>query len=123
MTKTPGPITVSPGDEGGPLASGVAQAGEIVQGDLDVWTITAVAGQRISVRRHQTSETDDFRPWIRVYAPNGSVLASTAGLDTATVNNVTAPVTGTYLILVASFDSGLDGLGTYSVVATVTTPP
>ena len=51
------------------------------------------------------------------------MLTNTSGLDTASDSNVTAPVTGTYLILVASFDSGFIGLGTYSTVATVTTPP
>jgi hypothetical protein len=110
---------VSPGDQGGALTSGVSQAGEIVQGDVDVWTINAIAGQSITVVATQTSETDDFRPWVRVYAPNGSVLASTSGLTAATAAIASAPVSGTYLILVASFDSGFDGTGTYSVVATV----
>jgi hypothetical protein len=119
LAKTPGPVSVSPGDQGGALTSGVSQAGEIVQGDVDVWTINAIAGQSITVVATQTSETDDFRPWVRVYAPNGSVLASTSGLTAATAAIASAPVSGTYLILVASFDSGFDGTGTYSVVATV----
>ena len=115
MTKTPGPITVSAGDEGGALVTGVAHAGTIVQGDMDVWTLNAVAGQAITLHLAETSETDDFRPWIRVWGPNGSVLASISGLTVADVNAVVAPVTGTYLILVGSFDSGFDGTGTYTL--------
>jgi hypothetical protein len=113
MTKTPGPITVSPGDQGGPL--GTVGTGEIVQGDLDVWTLTVAAGTPINLVITQTSETDDFRPWIRLWAPNGAVLGSASGLDTAAINVLSAPVTGTYLVLVGSFDSGFDGTGTYSL--------
>ncbi len=89
-------------------------------GDLDVWTIDAVAGQHISMQVTQTSETSDFRPWLRVYAPNGAVLANTAGVDVATLTNAVAPVTGTYIVLVATFDSGFDGAGTYTLRVTVT---
>ena len=107
------------GDQGGALTNGVAHAGEIVQGDLDVWTINAVAGQHISVQITETSETDDFRPWIRLWAPNGASLGSQAGPTSAQITSATAPVTGTYLVLVGSFDSGFDGTGTYSLTATV----
>jgi len=120
MAKTPGPISVSAGDEGGPLTNGAAHTGEIVQGDLDVWTISAAVGQKISVQINETSETDDFRPWIRLWAPNGTILGSASGLTAAQILSVTAPATGTYLVLVGSFDSGFDGTGTYSLTANVT---
>jgi hypothetical protein len=123
MTKTPGPISVSSGDEGGALTNGVAHNGSIVQGDLDVWTINATAGQRIKVQINEVTETDDFRPWIRIWAPNGATLGSTSGLTAAQLggtSGIIVPVTGTYLILVASFDSGFDGVGTYQVTANVT---
>jgi hypothetical protein len=101
------------GDEGGPL--GTVGTGEIVQGDLDVWTLTVIAGQPINLLITQISETDDFRPWIRLWAPNGASLGSASGLDVAAINVLSAPVTGTYLVLVGSFDSGFDGTGTYSL--------
>ncbi len=75
MTHTPGPMTVSPGDQGGPLTNGAIHTGEIVQGDLDVWTFTANAGDRIGVHIGQITDNDDFRPWIRLWAPNGAILA------------------------------------------------
>ncbi len=48
--------------------------GEILQGDLDVWTFTATAGERIAVHIGEITDTDDFRPWIRLWAPNGATL-------------------------------------------------
>jgi hypothetical protein len=117
MTHTPGPISTSPGDQGGAISNGVTQSGEIVQGDLDVWSFTASAGTHIVVQINQTSETDDFRPWIRLWGPNGAVFGNTWGTDTATLD-VTVNVSGTYLILVASADSGYDGVGTYDLTMT-----
>ena len=65
------------------------------------------------------TEIDDFRPWIRLWAPDGSSLGNTSGLTEADIGAVVAPVTGTYVVLVASFDSGFDGTGTYSLTATL----
>jgi hypothetical protein len=119
MTHTPGPVTTTGGDQGGALTSGVAQAGEILPGDLDVWTISATTGNHISVHITQTSEVDDFRPWIRLWAPSGASLANISGLDVADITSATAPASGTYLILVGSFDSGFNGNGTYQLTVTI----
>jgi K319L-like, PKD domain/PKD domain/Calx-beta domain len=113
MAHTPGPITISAGDEGGPMVNGAMHTGAIVPGDLDVWTFAANAGERIALHIGEITDTADFHPWIRLWAPNGTILADTAGVDAAAVNGAVAPVTGTYLVLVASYDSGLDGAGTY----------
>jgi len=118
MAKTQGTVTVSGGDQGGALTSGVATSGQILPGDIDVWTISATAGQRISLQISETSETNDFRPWIRLWAPNGATLGSTFGLATAQLGPVVVPATGTYIVIVGSFDSGVDGSGTYQLTAT-----
>jgi hypothetical protein len=123
MTKTPGPITVSPGDEGGPLDNGAIHTGEIIQGDVDVWTFTANAGERIAVHIGEIVETDNFQPWIRIWSPTGSSLGDTSGTDAAALDDIVAPTTGTYLVLVASFDPGLDGTGTYRLTMTHTPGP
>jgi hypothetical protein len=122
FAKTPGPITVSGGDQGGPITSGSPQSGEIVAGDIDVWTINVTAGQRITVQITETAETNDFRPWIRLWAPSGVTLGSAFGLTGAQIGPTVAPATGTYLIVVASADSGVDGSGTYQLTTNVTTP-
>lgn len=122
IAKTGSPVTVSGGDQGGPLTSGVAVNGGIQVGDLDVWTISAAAGQKISAQVSELTDNNDFRPWIRIWAPNGASLGSTSGVSTAALNNLTAPVSGTYLVMISSFDSGLDGTGTYQLTATISGP-
>ncbi len=71
----------------------------------------------------EITDTDDFRPWIRLWAPNGAILGSQSGMDAAVIDDVVAPVTGTYLVLVGSFDSGFDGTGTYRLTMTKTPGP
>jgi trimeric autotransporter adhesin len=119
--KTPGPIIISAGDQGGSIpTTGAIQTGDILKGDVDVWTFTATAGQTIDVHIDQTAETADFVPWIRLWTPAGGTIGDTWGATAATLDNRVAPVTGTYFVLVASADSGLDGIGSYqlSVVKT-----
>ena len=96
----------------------MTQHGEILQGDLDVWTITATAGQHIAVSIAQASEIDDFQPWIRLWSPSGASVGNTWGATAATIS-ATAPVTGPYLIPVASAYPGVNGTGTYTVRADV----
>jgi hypothetical protein len=122
MTHTPGPIAVAPGDQGGPVVNGVVQTGEILRGDLDVWTLEATAGDRISVHIDENADAGDFSPWIRLFAPNGNYLISRSGATAADISAQLAPVTGTYLVLVSSADAGVDGAGTYSLTVSVVRP-
>src|SRR5258705_141238 len=124
MTHTPGPITISAGDQGGPLDNGALHTGEILQGDLDVWTFTATAGDRIGVNIGEITDTNGaFWPWIRVWGPNCANLGSNFGTDAAELSDLIAPVTGNYLVLVASANSGVDGTGTYRLTMTHTPGP
>jgi hypothetical protein len=123
MAHTPGPYTVPPGDDGGTLTNGFTHTGTIVQGDVDVWTFSATAGQRISLHIGEITDTDDFRPWIRLWSPTGTSLGDTAGLDADVIDDIVAPVTGIYTVLVATFDSGFDGTGTYRLTMAHTPGP
>jgi hypothetical protein len=123
MTHTPGPIKVSAGDQGGPLKNGALHSGEILKGDVDVWRFKATAGQRIALHIGEIVDNDDFRPWIRLWAPNGASLGDTSGTGAAVIDDVVAPTTGTYLVLVASLDPGFDGTGTYRLTMTHTPGP
>src|SRR5262249_16418151 len=97
MTHTPGPITVSQDDQGGPLDNAAMHTGEIIRGDLDVWTFTANVGDRIAVGIGEILDNSgDFTPWIRVWAPNGASLGSASGADAVQLNDIVAPVAGTY---------------------------
>src|SRR5207253_3173586 len=46
---TPGPVTITSGDEGGPLTNGATATGAISTGDLDTWTFTATVNDHIGV--------------------------------------------------------------------------
>ncbi len=124
MTHTPGPITVSAGDQGGPLTNGALHTGEILQGDLDVWTFTATAGDRIAVHIGEIVDDDDFRPWIRLWAPNGATLGSAFGTDAAAGRRrrrARSPAP-TWCSSRAS-TRGFDGTGTYRLTMTHTPGP
>ena len=91
------------------LINGATHCGAISSaGQTDVWTFSATAGERIAVHIGEVTDQNDFRPWIRVQAPNSVELGNTSGVAAAALNNVVATVTGTYVVRVASFDSGLD---------------
>ena len=59
----PGQPTVGlvddPGDQGGPMTNGAIHEGQILQGDVDVWTFTATAGERLSVHIGEITDTVD----------------------------------------------------------------
>jgi hypothetical protein len=122
VVKTPGPVVVSAGDQGGSLTLGVAQAGQIVRGDVDAWQVTIPAGYRVTVNVSETADVDGFTPWIRLWAPNGASLGDTWNAASAQIVNNTA-VSGTYLVLVASADSGLDASGSYSLTVSAVPLP
>src|SRR5437899_8680721 len=98
------------------------RTGEIAHCLLDVLTISANIGDRMAVHIGEITDNDDFRPWIRIWAPNGVVVGDTSGTDAAALD-VAAPVTGNYLVHVASFDSGFDGTGTYRLTMAHTPGP
>ena len=91
------------------MTNGATHEGEILQDDVDVWTFTATAGERLSVHIGEITDTDDFRPWIRVWTPTGGTVGDAAGVSATAVDDIVAPSTGTYLVQVASFDTGFDG--------------
>src|SRR5438094_8987950 len=97
--------------------------GEILKGDVDVWTFTATAGDRIAVHIGEIVDAGDFSPWIRLWSPTGTSLGDTWNVGAAVIDDVVAPVTGTYLVLVASADVGHDGTRTYRVTMTHARPP
>jgi hypothetical protein len=53
LAKTGSAISVSPGDEGGPMTNGVAHQGILPVGDLDLWSFAATNGDSIVVRAGQ----------------------------------------------------------------------
>jgi FG-GAP-like repeat len=108
LVKTPGAFVVPVGDDGGGLTSGVARPGVIDVGDLDPFTFNTVQGGAITVSIGEviTGEIDPgFVPWIRLFSPTGVQVGSAAGALTAQIN-VSAPLSGTYTVVVADGNGG-----------------
>src|SRR5262249_16637146 len=112
LAQTPTVFVVDPGDEGGPMINGENHSGTIVLGDLDMWTFTANQGDSVSLSIGVIDPNASLRPFIRLRAPNGVEIGSSASLLIAQIN-VTAAVTGTYTVVVASGAAVPQGTGSY----------
>jgi uncharacterized repeat protein (TIGR01451 family) len=117
LALVPGSPTVSPGDHGGPVTNGVNHTGEIHVGDLDQWTFLGVSGTSIQINAGEIGGDSDLYPWIRVYGPNGAAVRSTSAPE-ALSTSFTAPLSGTYTVVVATNDSGYDATGDYRLQVT-----
>ena len=117
LARTPATFTVPAGDEGGALLNGANHLGTIHVGDLDQWTFTASQGDAISVSIGEIldSEIDPgFVPWIRLRGPTGAQLGNDWGNWVGQID-VTAPLSGTYTVVVSTADSGSDAVGDYQL--------
>jgi len=74
LAKVPGAFIVPAGDDGGALVNGTKHQGTIDRGDLDLWTITANAGDRITVQIAELTGGAGFTPMIELFAPDGARL-------------------------------------------------
>ncbi|MEO8136644.1 MAG: hypothetical protein ABI831_22055, partial [Betaproteobacteria bacterium] len=113
LAKTGTAVTVSPGDEGGPLTNGALHTGTIAVGDLDVWTVAAVAGEAIVVRMGEATAGLSLTPWLRIYSPAGALLDDSFSTVGAEVVVPSAPLTGTYLVVAADGSNSWAGSGAY----------
>jgi hypothetical protein len=113
LAQMPEPFIVSSGDEGGPLTNGANATGTITLGDQDMWSFTANAGDSINVRLGTTG----CYGYLQLYGPNGALLktaptaSGNAGPDQAIA--YTATNSGTFTVLVSSYDFYGADTGTY----------
>ena len=125
LAKTPGPYSVSPGDEGGPMTNGADHAGVVPIGDLDPWTFQAAANDSITVSLGEvlvSGPDPNFVPWLRLRGPDGALLGDDWGSNAAQIA-VRAPLAGTYTVLVANRESGYVQSGPVSYSLTVAKTP
>lgn len=110
LARSPGAFVVSPGDQGGLLAGGVSQEGVIDVGDVDLWRFAACRDEVITLRCEEVTGGSALSPRIRLFARNGTLLATAANATVAVIN-FTATNSGLYTVLV---DGGnLNQTGTY----------
>lgn len=123
LAKTGDAIVVSPGDEGGPLTNGVLHQGSLPLGDLDLWNFSANAGQTVVLRLGQITDVGNFDPWIRLYGPNGALLASDFSFYVGEVT-IRATNSGTFLVVVGNNPYNSDAAsGTYLLTLAKTGDP
>ncbi|HTM35062.1 MAG TPA: Ig-like domain-containing protein [Vicinamibacterales bacterium] len=121
LSKTPGTFDVPAGDQGGPVANGVVQTGRIDLGDIDIWTFAATQGATISVTLAEIpvgpgTPDPGFWPWIRLFGPTGATVVCGNCWDNLVARlTTTAPLTGTYTLVVASAAVALEGTGNYNL--------
>lgn len=112
LAQVPAAFEVAPTDEGGAMVNGAAHPGTNSLGDIDMWSISANAGDRIMVRVGTTG----FRPYLLLYSPTGTQLAVGAGNgsgDTDALVDATAPANGNYTVVIESYYA--NGTGPYTI--------
>ncbi|MBE0542658.1 MAG: putative Ig domain-containing protein [Verrucomicrobia bacterium] len=114
MARIPGSFTVTPGDEGGPMVNGVSYQGTNDLGDMDVWTFAAITGETVLVRAGRVSGNSSFYiPWVRLYGPDGALLAS-GDIEPGNSVSIVTTNSGTFTAVVGSYYPG-GYFGTYTV--------
>ena len=96
------------------MTNGANHTGSLTVGDLDLWSFNATLGDALTIGLGEVTGDPDYAAWIRVIAPDGAVIANTANVAAAQIQ-VPASSTGTYTVIVATNDPGLDATGDYSL--------
>ena len=112
LARIPAGFTVAPTDEGGTMINGAAHSGTSSLGDIDLWSIAASAGDRMSVRIGATG----FRPHLMIYGPNGAQIDVGAGAgssDTDALVEAVATSNATFTVVVQSYYA--NGTGPYTI--------
>lgn len=92
-------------NEGGAIGGGTIRAGFIDPGDLDSYTISALAGEAIEVSATR-SGSGNLLPFVALYDPSGQrVTWGGTGSATSSLRHV-ANVTGTYTVIVSNSYAG-----------------
>lgn len=109
------PSVTSPNDEGGALTNGLAVTGSIEQGDLDLWTFKANSGDTMVVRMGELVAGSTLTPSLRLYGPDGVLLAQYGASAVAAEVAVRATNSGTFSVIAGDASSFFTGTGTYRI--------
>jgi trimeric autotransporter adhesin len=105
LAQFPVAFIVPGGDEGGPMTNGGNHSGTLSLGDLDMWSVTANAGDNIVLRLGSVG----FAGNLRLYGPNGALLKTSGGNSGDWELAYTATNSGTFTALVSSYYQGYTG--------------
>jgi len=116
LVKTGSPIrTDLTSDEGGALTNATTQTGNIGIGDLDAWNFTAQAGQSIIVRMGELVPSSTLTPFLRLFSPDGALLAQYGVSQVAAEVAVRATNSGTFTVIASDASSFFTGSGSYQI--------
>ena len=84
------------------LNSGGNFDGTILLNHTNTWTFTAASGDRIVLRGAELTGTTTFQPWLRIYDPNGVLVADSGVNGDVVVQELalTATNSGTFTVRV-----------------------
>lgn len=91
----PRPFIVPAGDDGGPLTNGAPGSGTLAQGDLDLWSFVAEAGDYVALRVGVDSAVGTPLQ-MDVRTPNGELLSSSGTSGTDARIEIPSASNGTY---------------------------
>jgi hypothetical protein len=106
------PATQVVDGDSGPITSGQRFFGNIDFGDMDVYTVSATAGESLQLAVGDLGGSAFF-PHVQIYAPNGIRLAESSGQSGAGIDLQNVPQTGTYYAVVRH--AGDDFIGSYAI--------
>jgi Ca2+-binding RTX toxin-like protein len=114
FARLPGKQATEDPDTNHPLANNELRNGQLPSGDYDIFDIPVLEGSTFSATLTRTS--GNLQPELQLFNPDGSLLTSTNGASTTTLS-ATAPINGTYWLMLRDRTSG--GGGNYSIQYTV----
>ncbi len=103
--RIPGLHTIPAGDEGGPVTNGQNYDGNTVNGDLDPFVFAANVGNGLTISVAETSGGNAYYPQIRLFGPNGALIANQTD-NTATTINHTTTQAGLFTVVVSGYYAG-----------------
>jgi hypothetical protein len=115
LARAPGSFEVPAGDHGGPISNGANHTGRIERADVDMWTFSANAGDALILTLAEIPvgpavPDPGFWPWLRVFGPTGATLVcGNCWGELVTHMAATAPLSGTYTVVVAGFTGDVAG--------------
>jgi len=95
----PGPNATDPGDGAAFLAAGESRVANLSPGDLDGFSVRAIAGDLLDVTLRSISGPARY-PVLRIHAPNGAIVGLDIQLTNARVRLPCVQQSGNYTILV-----------------------
>jgi hypothetical protein len=109
----PGAAVGTGTSSGGGLTNGLATTGSISQGDLNVWTITANAGETLIARMGELVASSSLTPYLRLYGPDGVLITQYGASSTAAEVATRATNSGTFTLVAGDNTPSFSGNGTY----------